>query len=312
MRLRFRLYDQPYPLLVLTTLFWAGNAVASRLAVGHVSPGVVTCGRWAVVLGLVALVWRREVAHGLGLVRPQWIALLLMGASLTGFNGLHYVAAHSTTAVNISIIQGSVPVFVLLGALILHRTPVRRGQAAGLATALAGVALVATRGDLSVLTGLMLNRGDLLVLAACMLYAGFTLALRGRPGGSSIAFFAGLAAGALISALPMVGWEALAGALQWPDAQGWAILAYVAVFPSFLAQMFFMRAVQLIGPGRVGPFINLSPVFGALAAVLVIREPFAAYHAAALALVLAGIFLAERSARKSAANAGPEAAPGPS
>lgn len=310
MRPRFRLYDQPYLLLVLTTMFWACNAVASRLAVGHISPGVITCGRWALVLGLVSLAWR-EVARGWSLVRPQWPALMLMGVSLTGFNGLYYAAAHYTSAVNISIIQGAVPVFVVLGALVLHRTPVRLGQAVGLATALVGVLLVATRGDLAVLAGMMLNLGDGLMLIASTLYAGFALALRGRPGGASIAVYAAISLGAFVSSLPMLGWEAVTGALQWPTARGLAILAFVAVFPSFLGQMFFMRAVQLIGPGRSGPFINLSPVFGALAAVLIIHEPFAAYHAAALALVLAGIFLAERSARR-AASAGPASAPDPS
>jgi drug/metabolite transporter (DMT)-like permease len=308
---RARFYDRPYLLLVLTCLLWACNAVASRLAVGHISPGVITCGRWAVVLALVALIWRREVERGWALVRPQQWAVLLMGASLTGFNGLYYVAAHDTTAVNISIIQGAVPVFVALGALVLHRTPLRMGQAAGLATALAGVLLVATRGDLSVLASMTFNQGDVLILMAAGLYAGFTLALRGRPGASSIAFFAGLAMGAFVSALPMVGWEAAAGDLHWPTARGWTILVFAAVFPSLMAQMFFMRAVLLIGPGRAGPFINLSPVFGAMAAVLLIREPFAAYHAVALGLVLAGIFLAERSALRGA-SVGPASAPGPS
>src|SRR3954463_11050195 len=76
--------------------------------------------------------------------------------------------------------------------------------------------------------------------------------------------------------------------------QGVLILLYVALVPSLLSQMFYMRGVELIGPGRAGLFVNLVPIFGALLAVLLLGEPFRAYHALALALVLGGIWLAER------------------
>lgn len=293
-----RLYERPYLLLVLTMLAWGGNAVASRLAVGEISPMALTAGRWGLVLGVMALAARRQVMAGLPRLREQWRAVLAMGAAgFTAFNALFYVAAHHTTAVNIAILQGSIPVLVMLGALLLHRTPVRGGQALGMAVTLAGVALVASHGDLAALARLRLNLGDLLMLGACLLYAGYTLALRGRPGASSLGFFAGLAAAAFASSLPLLAAEILAGDSGGPSPAGWAILAYVALAPSFAAQLFYMRAVELIGPGRVGPFINLVPVFGALLAVLILREPFGLHHAIALALVPAGILLSERSAR---------------
>jgi drug/metabolite transporter (DMT)-like permease len=67
----------------------------------------------------------------------------------------------------------------------------------------------------------------------------------------------------------------------------------VAFFPSLLAQIFFLRGVELIGPGRAGLFVNLVPVFGALLAVAILGEPFRLFHALALGLVLGGIYLAE-------------------
>jgi drug/metabolite transporter (DMT)-like permease len=76
--------------------------------------------------------------------------------------------------------------------------------------------------------------------------------------------------------------------------QGGLILLYVALVPSLLSQMFYMRGVELIGPGWTGLFVNLVPIFGALLVVLLLGEPFRAYHALALALVLGGIWLAER------------------
>ena len=57
-----------------------------------------------------------------------------------------------------------------------------------------------------------------------------------------------------------------------------------------------MRGVELIGPGRAGLFVNLVPVFGAFLSVVILGEAFSFHHALALALVLAGILLAEHRA----------------
>jgi drug/metabolite transporter (DMT)-like permease len=111
---------------------------------------------------------------------------------------------------------------------------------------------------------------------------------------SGFVFFAAMAGVAFLLTIPLLAWETAAGAVVWPDARGFAILLYVTLFPSLLSQIFFMRGVELIGPGRAGLFVNLVPVFGALLAVAILGEPFRLYHALALALVLGGIWLAER------------------
>ena len=81
-----------------------------------------------------------------------------------------------------------------------------------------------------------------------------------------------------------------------PTWQGWLVTLYVAIFPSCLAQLFYLRGVDLIGPGRAGVFVNLVPVFAAILAVALINEPFALFHAVALVLVIGGIWLAQRTA----------------
>lgn len=298
-------YEQPYALLILTTLAWGGNAVASRLAVGEISPMLLTAGRWSLVLAIVGVLGRAAIARNAPRLRAQWRPILAMGVcGFTAFNALFYVAGHLTSAVNISILQGSIPILVMLGALALHRTPIRPGQALGMLITLAGVLTVASHGDLAGLARLSFNPGDLLMIVACALYAGYTLALRGREGVSTLWFFAGLATAALVSSLPLAAAELALGRAEIPTWRGWAILLYVALAPSFVAQLFYMRAVQLIGPARAGLFVNLVPVFGALLAVLVIGEPFRPHHAAALGLVLLGIALAETSARRGLRRAG--------
>ena len=293
-----RLYDHPYLLLILATLGFGGNAVASRMAVGQMSPMLLTSARWGLVVALLLIACRRQVAEGWPRVRRQWRSVLLMGASgYTAFNALNYVAAHYTSAVNLSIIQGAIPLMVLLGGLVLRHAHVRPAQIAGVGVAMAGVLLVASGGHLETLLGLKFNIGDLMMLAATVLYAGYTIALRTRAGGggtSALGFFFGLALAALVTSLPLLAVEWARGGVLAPTAKGWAILVYIVLAPSFFSQVFFIRAVALIGPARAGLFINLVPVFGAFLAVLILGEPLGLHQIAALALVLGGIALAER------------------
>jgi drug/metabolite transporter (DMT)-like permease len=287
-----------YLLLTLTALCWGANAIFGRLAVGEVSPMALTMLRWLLALVLLAAVAQSQVRRDWPVLRRHLPFLVTMGAlGFTGFNAVYYVAAHYTTAVNIGIIQGSIPVFVLIGAFAAYRTAVTPLQIAGVVVTMLGVVLVGTGGDLARIAALAINRGDFLMVVACLLYAGYTVALQRRPPVAALSLFMALAAAALLASLPLVALEAAAGLLQWPTAAGWLIVVLTVLFPSFLAQMFFIRGVQLIGPGRAGVFINLVPVFASILAVAILSESFAAFQAIALGLVLGGIWLSELGKR---------------
>jgi len=289
------LWARPNLLLVLTTLMWAGNAVASRIAVGEIGPMTLTSLRWVAVCLIMPVIFRRELVEHWPVIRANLRLMVLMGClGFTAFNTLMYVAAHHTSAINIGIVQGAIPVFVLIGALIVFGTRVRLVQAAGVAVTIVGVVMVAARGDLAVLATLAVNMGDVLMVIACVFYAGYTVALRGRPAIPGLVFFTALAVIACIVSLPLMIAEVATVPGAWPSLTGWLVVLYVAAFPSLLSQIFFIRGVELIGPGRAGIFVNLVPVFAPILAVVVLAEPFHWFHAAALALVLGGIWLAER------------------
>ncbi len=294
-RLFVGLHNHPIVLLTLTALFWGGNAVAGRLAVGEVSPMMLTGLRWLLVCAIFLPMVGPELRREWPVLRPRLVSIIVMGLlGFTGFNALFYIAAYYTEATNIGIIQGSIPVFVLAGALIAFRTPVRLIQAVGIAVTVIGVIVVAIRGDAARLATLSFNLGDSLMVLACLFYSAYTIALKKRPAISGLVFFAAVAVVALAGTLPLVAIEVALGQASLPTVKGWGILLYVAVFPSILGQIFYVRGVDLVGPGRAGLFVNLVPVFAAILAVVILGERFAFYHGIALALVLGGIWLAER------------------
>jgi len=276
-------------------LVWAGNVVAARWAPGQVSPQALTTLRWFFPAVILAVLARRHVLADRESLSRYWPRILVMGAvGYTFYSSLFYAAGAHTGAVNIALLQGAIPILVLVLNFLAYRQPVSWGQGLGVGVTLVGVAVAASHGDLDTLRNLAFNRGDLLMLAACLLYAGYTVSLARRPGMSGLAFFAALAAAAFVTSLPPLAAEWAAGRLVQPTPTGWLIVAYVALGPSLTSQLSFLTAVELIGPNRAGLFINLVPIFGAGLAVLILAEPFDGADALALALVLGGIACAER------------------
>ncbi|MEM8743151.1 MAG: DMT family transporter [Pseudomonadota bacterium] len=284
-----------YLLLTLTALSWGCNAIFGKLAVGEISPMVLVSLRWLLSLAFLLSVAGPQLKRDWPLLRTRLPFLSVMGMlGFTGFNALFYSAAHLTTAVNIGILQGSIPVIVLIGVFLLHRTPVTVYQIIGVLVTLVGVVTVVFEGDIARIATMAINRGDLLMLLACALYAGYTIGLSNRPQVGALSLFTVMAASAFAVSLPLAGLEYAFGDFQAPTTTGWILVGLIALLPSFLAQIFYIKGVELIGPGRAGVFVNLVPVFAAILSVAYLGEAFKTYHAIALALVLGGIWLSER------------------
>ncbi len=253
--------------------------------------------RWAVALVPILIAARPSLRRDWPALRARWLYLAVMGAAgYTAFVALFYVAAHRTTALNLSIIQGAIPALVLIGARTFLGVRFTLVQALGALVTMLGVVVIAAQGDPSRLMALAFNSGDVMMVVGAVIYAGYTVGLRERPKVSGLSMLAAMAVAAFITSVPLMIWEIASGGFVWPTEGGLLALAYVALGPAFAAQIFYMRGVELIGPGRAGVFVNLVPVFGAIMAVALLGEPFAAYHVVALALVIGGIAIAQRSA----------------
>ena len=288
-----------YLLLALTTLFWAGNSIAGKLAVGHVSPMIIVMVRWLAVAVALYAFSKNQIKADWHVVRGRLPYLLGMGAlGFTVFSAALYYALVHTTAINASILQGSMPMFVFAASFVLFSSRIVREQALGFVVSFLGVVLVAVQGDIGNLVALNINVGDALVFVAMAAYAVYTAALRSKPVLHWTTLMFVLCVGATLSSVPLLAVEAIQGATRLPDMLGAWVLLYVIVFPSLLSQIFFIRAVDLIGANRAGLFINLLPAWGALLAVALLGEAFHVYHGVALALILAGIGLAEYGGRR--------------
>lgn len=287
-------------LLTLPPLLWAGNAVVGRLVADLVPPITFNFLRWllagALLLPLAAWVLR----PGSGLW-PHWRRFALLGLLGVGlYNALQYLALHTSTPLNVTLVASSMPLWMMALGRLFFGARITRPQLLGALLSMAGVALVLARGDWAQLARLKLVPGDLYMLAATLAWAWYSWLLA-RPT-EPAAIRADWAAFLLAQVVFGLGWSALMTAGEWAltDAHitwGWplaAALLYVAVGPAVLAYRCWGLGVQQAGPTMAGFFSNLTPLFAALLSALFLGEAPRLYHAAAFALIVAGILVSAR------------------
>ena len=295
-------------LLTLPPLLWAGNAVVGRLLVGSVPPLALNALRWGLAFVLLLpLGWR--ALRTPGDIAARWRHLALLGLVGVGsYNALQYVAVHTSTPLNVTLIASSAPVWMLLvGALFYREAPAAR-QFAGAAFSLLGVALVIARGSLATLAQIELLPGDLYMLLATALWSVYSwmlarppASMRGdaRPDWDWAGFlliqvlfgalWAGVAAGVEAAVAPQD--------LRWSPWVALALL-YVAVGPSLIAYRCWGLGVATVGPAIAAFFANLTPVFAGMLSAALLGEAPRAYHAAAFVLIAAGIVVSSRVVQK--------------
>ena len=289
------LSHQPYLLLSLTSLFWAGNIVLLRYAAGHIPPMTLSCVRW---VGAFILLW----PFARPCFKQDWPALraklpLVILLSATGFaynNAASYVALQYTQALNALLIQSSGPLFVALWSLILFRVRLTPSQLLGVAISLLGVLLIILRGDLGALATVQFNKGDLLFGSAVLAFGLYSALMTRRPVTHPLTLMCVTMICGSILLLPLSIFEISTGFAPKVDWLTAMTLAYVVIFPSTLAYLFFNRGIALIGPNRAAPFLHLVPVFGSAMAILLLGEEPHWFHLAGYLLVLAGVITASR------------------
>jgi drug/metabolite transporter (DMT)-like permease len=289
------LANQPYLLLSITALCWAGNAIVGRLAAGHIPPVTLSFLRWSLAFLIVLPIAWNHLKRDWAAIRGKLGIMMLL--SITGigiFNTLQYWALEYTQALNTLLLQSAGPLFVAVWSLALLGVRLTLAQAGGIVVSLTGVLVILLHGDLTTLRNIEFNKGDLIFTVALLIFGLYSVLTLKRPeirGLSFVAFTFGCGAACLI---PFLIWELLTRPVMQLDTSNLLMLFYVAVFPSTIAYLCFNRGIQLIGANRAAPFFHVVPVFGSVMAIVFLGERPQLFHIIGFALVLTGVFVASR------------------
>jgi drug/metabolite transporter (DMT)-like permease len=293
--------------LLIATALWAGNAIAGRLLVGSVSPITLSAVRWGLAaLLLLPLGWRVfKPDSALWQNKKRFLLLGLFGVG--SYNVLLYLALQTSTAINVTLIGASMPIWMLFIGAVWYQVKPTLLQLIGAIVSLVGVAIVLTRGELSALLSMEMVVGDLLIMLATILWAFYSWMLS-RPGTSTERqwpwadfLMAQVLVGLLWTSF-FDGFEIAMGH-AYLELNAWtsSLILFVAVGPSLIAYRCWGLGVNGAGPTVAAFFANFIPLFTALLSAAMLGEPPQLFHGVAFALIALGIWVSSTKGRSSGA-----------
>lgn len=291
-----RLHLNPYLLLTLASLFWAGNMVMGRGLRADLPPVGLAFWRWVVAFLCVLPLALPHLRAQWPLLRAAWKQVVFLGVFGVGlYNTLAYAAVQHTTATSASLLNSFIPVATIALAFVFLGKRLSRAEALGVTVSLAGVLLLIARGRVDTLLGLELNAGDMWMLVAVLSWSIYTVGLQWRPQAvHPMLQLAAFILVGLIMLVPVYVWEIAAGASIHVHTGSVLGILYAGVMAAFLGFLCFNMGVAAVGPSVGSLFIHLMPVFAGILSTLLLGERPAWYHYAGMALVLGGIVLTMR------------------
>ena len=277
---------------LLAVLIWSMNIAVTRYVVDYISPVSISFYRWLVAFlvltpFMATRVWRERV-----LIQQYWKKLAVLAAfGMVLYQGLGYTAAHYTSATNMGIINAFIPIFTIFVSMFLLKEISNRFAIVGSILSFLGLLYVMAQGNLAGLIQSGGHLGDVMMVIAVFFYAFYGVFLKKWQ--LNIPLMISLYIQiifALLYHLPFVLWLGLEAI----NPQNISSVLYAGIFPSLIAPLVWMLAVQMIGPNRTSIFMNLMPVFTAIIAYIWLNEAWTVYHSIGGAIILLGILLAQK------------------
>lgn len=288
----------PHAKLICVAFFWGSTIVSARVVAQSLPNFTAASGRFllaSIIFGLM-LLYRRNNER---LNRRQWVTLIVMGIfGVFFFNSLFFMALERVPAGKSALIVSLGPVMTAIAVAFVLREPLGLQRWAGILLALLGVNVIVTRGDLSQFVAFWsqaFQSGEGYMFLCVSSWVVFTVlsrfALKGLSPLTATAYSAMIGTlGLLLAMIPeLPRWDA-----TMLSGTNLALMAYIGIFGTVVANTWYVQGVQAIGPARTVVYTNLVPVFGVLLGYLLLSEPIDASMALGGLVVIAGVFLTNR------------------
>ncbi|WP_313036271.1 DMT family transporter [Acinetobacter sp.] len=277
---------------LLAVLIWSMNITVTRYVADYISPVSISFYRWLVAFVVLTPFMLSKVWRERQLVLAHWKQLAVLGAfGMVLYQGLGYSAAHYTTATNMGIINAFIPVFTIFVSMLMLKDIPNRFAVIGSILSFAGLLYVMAQGNFARLVQSGGHLGDVMMVLAVFFYAFYGVFLKKWQ--LQIPLLISLYVQiifALLYHLPFVIWLGLDAI----NPQNLGSVLYAGIFPSLIAPLVWMMAVQMLGPNRTSIFMNLMPVCTAVIANVWLGEAWTMYHSIGGLIILLGILLAQK------------------
>ena len=286
-----------YIMLVLATLFWAGNFVVGKIAfIENVPPFSLTFFRWLLVWLILIPFTYKEFFKLRRVILDNFLLLLLLGLTSVGlFNSFIYNALNFTQVINASLFNAVIPVAIILFGLLFKLEKTNKYQILGLIISILGILSIITKLDLDILLTLSFNKGDILMIGAVITWGIYSAFLKKRKFEVSLLTLVHiLCTFGLVTLIPQFLFEFSQGKTIIINGHLIYSLIYLAIFPSIGSYYCWAGAVSIIGANRAGIFLSLIPLFSTILAMIFFNEKFLFFHFIGSVLIILGLLLSNR------------------
>lgn len=260
---------------LLATIVWSGNFIVARSLNATFTPITIAFFRWLIASVVILPIAYSYLRRDFKLIIAQWkLMLVLSFLGVTTFNTLIYVAAHSTTAFNLSLLAITAPIYVIILNRIIFNETLSNRQITGFLILIIGLLMLLSKGNLNTFLNLEFNGGDLLMAGAASIFALYSVMVKKKnPKIGNLSFVAATFVLGELMLLPFFIGEQL---FFKPELhfthENLMQLLYIGIGPSIISFYLWNRAILDIGSTMAATIYNTLPVFSALFAALMLNE----------------------------------------
>lgn len=281
---------------LVATLLWSGNMVIASGIKGHVPSVGLAFWRWTVACIVLAPFTVKSTINDFKIVRNHFTYLTLTAVlGITIFNTLIYFAGKTTSAVNLSLIAISIPLFIVLLSRIIFKEKVSNIKITGIATIITGVLVLISKGSFQVLLQSNFAIGDVLMLLACLFFAYYTILVRKKPDELSpkVFLFSVFVIGTILL-FPFYIVEHLYFKKVHFDTKTILIVSYVGICASLISFYFWNEAIRFIGTSKTAMIYYLIPVFSGVLAYFFLNQAIVLTQIISMGIIIVGLFITNK------------------
>ena len=285
-----------YLCAIAATIFWSGNFTVARGVTESIPPVSLAFWRWTTAVILFIPFAYKALISDWKIIKRNFIYLTItsiLGVSL--FNTLIYIAGHTTTAMNLSLIAITFPVFIIIFSRFIFNELITLRKGLGILLVITGVITLITQGDFSILKNMTFARGDLWMLLAAITFAIYSILLKKRPAQlGTRSFQLSTFIIGLLFLSPFYIWESLNTnfQIQSVDNNTFYSILYLGLFASMLSYILWGKAVEKIGPTKSSIIYYTLPIFSGVLAYIILGEKIESIHFISMSLIIFGVITA--------------------
>jgi len=283
-----------YLFAVTATAIWSGNFIIARGLNESIPPVSLAFWRWVVAVIAFLPFALKSVIKEWNSIKKHFLFLSIVSIlGITIFNTLIYFAGQTTTAINLSLISITFPIFIIIISRIFLKEVITFNKIIGVVIVIFGVVLLITKGNIAGLFQIEFAVGDLWMLLASLIFAIYSILLKYKPKELSLLAFQLMTFMiGLFFLLPFYIWEyTTSPALEYDNVTVSSIL-YVGIFASLIAFVLWNKSIIHVGPTKAGLIYYTLPLFSGFLAYVFLNEEITRVHVYSLFLILIGILLA--------------------